>query len=70
MASQEISVFLETGAWPEDAERFLASLERHRGDRAVEVVPADQGDLGFGRALNRALAEASGDVVVLVDTSL
>ncbi len=70
MASQEISVVLETGAWPEDAERFLASLERHRGDRPVEVVPADQGGLGFGRAQNRALAGASGDVVVLVDTSL
>jgi GT2 family glycosyltransferase len=70
MASQEISVFLETEAWPEDAERFLASLERHRGGRVVEVVPADQGELGFGRAHNRALAVASGDVVVLVDTSL
>ncbi len=70
MGSQEISVLLETEAWPEDADRFLASLERHRGDRSVEVVPADQGDRGFGRAQNEALAEATGDVVVLVDTSL
>jgi GT2 family glycosyltransferase len=65
-----ISVLLDTGAWPDDASRFLASLERHRGGRAVEVVTVKQGELGFGRAHNRALAEAAGDVVVLVDTSL
>jgi Glycosyl transferase family 2 len=70
MASQGISVLVETAAWPEDADRFLASLERHRGDRAVEVVAVRQGDLGFGRAQNRALAESTGDVVVVVDTSL
>ena len=68
--SQEISLLLETEAWPEDAERFLASLERHRGDRAVEVVPADQAELGFGVACNAALAKATGDIVILVDTSL
>jgi hypothetical protein len=70
MGSQGISVLVETGAWPEDAERFLASLERHRGDRVVEVLPVEQGDDGFGTAQNRALAEATGDVVVLVDPSL
>jgi hypothetical protein len=70
MGSQGISVLIETAAWPEDADRFLASLDRHGGDLAVEVVPVEQGDLGFGRAQNRALAEAKGDIVVLVDTSL
>ena len=68
--SQEISVLLETEAWPDDADRFLASLERHRGRHSVEVVPANQGELGFGAAQNEALAKATGDVVILVDTSL
>jgi len=66
----EISVLLETEAWPEDADRFLASLDRFGGDRAVEVVPANLGELGFGAAQNEALAKATGDVVVLIDTSL
>jgi GT2 family glycosyltransferase len=70
MGSPEFSVLLETEAWPEDADRFVASLERHRGDRSVEVVPVNQGELGFGRAQTRALAEATGAVVVLVDPSL
>jgi hypothetical protein len=70
MGSPEISVLLETEAWPEDAERFLASLDRHRGGRTVQVVAAHQGDLGFGRAQNQALAGATADVVLLVDTSL
>jgi hypothetical protein len=68
--SQEISVLLETEAWPDDADRFLASLERHRGDRSVEVVPVNQGAAGFGAAQNEALAKATGDVVMLVDPSL
>jgi GT2 family glycosyltransferase len=68
--SQQISVLVETGAWPTDAERFVASVERHRGDRAVEIVPVRQGQEGFGAAHNRALAEATGDIVVLVDPSL
>jgi hypothetical protein len=68
--SQEISVLLETEAWPDDAERFLASLERHRGDRSVEVVSVNQGEPGFGVAHNEALATATGDVVILVDPSL
>ena len=70
MGPPEISVLLETEAWPEDADRCLDSLERHRGDRAVEVVRAHQSEIGFGRAQNRALAEAAGRVVVLVDPSL
>lgn len=64
-------MLLDTGAWPDDAGRFLRSLERWRGDRAVEVVPAEQAaGQGFGAAHNRALTEAAGDVVVIVDTSL
>jgi hypothetical protein len=70
MGVPEISVLLETEAWPEDADRFLASLDRYGGDRAIEVVPANQGALGFGTAQNEALAKASGRAVVLVDTSL
>ena len=70
MGAPEISVLLETDAWPEDADRFLASLDRYGGDRAIEVVPANQGELGFGTAQNEALAKATGNVVVLVDTSL
>lgn len=67
----EVSVLVDLEGWPEDAARLLASLDRHRGDRAVEVVPANQGpDLGFGAAQNRALAEAGGNLVVLIDTSL
>ena len=63
-------MLVETGAWPDDADRFLASLERHRGHHSVEVVPANQGELGFGATQNEALAKATGDVVILVDTSL
>jgi len=71
MGSSDVSVLVEAQAWPEDAVRFRASLERHRGDRTVEVVEANQGPgVGFGAAQNRALARATGDVVVLVDTSL
>jgi len=70
MGDPEISVLLETEAWPEDAARFVASLERHGGDRATEVVPVRQGDLGFGAAQNEALAKATGTIVVLVDPSL
>jgi hypothetical protein len=70
MASDEISVLLETEAWPEDADRFLASLERHRGDRRIDVVSVHQGESGFGAAHNEALAKASADIVVLVDASL
>ena len=70
MGAPEISVLLATETWPEDADRFLASLDRFGGDRAVEVVPANPGELGFGAAQNEALARATGDVVVLIDTSL
>jgi Glycosyl transferase family 2 len=66
----EISVLVETEAWPEDADRFLASLDRYGGDRAIEVVPANVGQLGFGAAQNEALAKATGNAVVLIDTSL
>ena len=67
----EVSVLVDLEGWPEDADRFLASLDRHRGDRDVEVVPANQGpELGFGAAQNQALANAGGNLVVLADTSL
>jgi len=71
MGSPEISVLVDTEAWPDDAARFLASLDRHRGDRSVEVIAAGQGGgIGFGAAQNRALGAATGAVVVLVDTAL
>jgi Glycosyl transferase family 2 len=70
MSSPEISVLVDTGAWPEDGGRFLASLDRHRGDRSVEVVAVNQADAGFGRAHNDALGRATGDIVVVVDASL
>ncbi|HEV7687983.1 MAG TPA: glycosyltransferase, partial [Acidimicrobiia bacterium] len=57
--------------WPDDAARFMASLDSHRGDRSVEVIAAHQtADVGFGAAQNMALAAATGDVAVLVDSSL
>ncbi len=70
MGTPSVSVLVETEAWPDDAARFLASLDRYGGGRAIEVVAADQGELGFGAAQNEALAKAGGDVVVVVDTSL
>jgi hypothetical protein len=71
MEAPQISVLVDTGGWPDDAARFLASLDRHGGGRAVEVVAADQpAGAGFGAAQNRALARASGGIVVLVDASL
>jgi GT2 family glycosyltransferase len=71
MVAAEISILLDGESWPDDRARFLASLARHGGDRAVEVVAIDRlAAVGFGAAHNRALARAGGDVVVLVDTSL
>ena len=70
MASPAISVLVETGAWPDDAARFLASVDRHRGTRPVNVVPVEQSGAGFGRAHNDALAKGTGDIVVLADPSL
>src|SRR5207302_7105084 len=46
-------------------------LDRHGGGRPVEVIAAgEEGEVGFGAAQNRALAKATGEIVVLVDTSL
>ena len=71
MGSPDVSVLFDARAWPDDAARFLASLERHQGRHAVEVFEANQGPgVGYGAAHNRALAGTTGDVVVLVDTSL
>ncbi len=69
MEAPEISVLVDTGGWPDDAARFLASLERHGGGRSVEVVAADAAG-GFGAAQTRALATASGGIVLIIDTSL
>jgi len=66
-----ISILVDTEGWPDDAARFLASLERHRGGHSVEVVAAGQeAAAGFGAAQNRALARAAGAIVMIVDTSL
>ena len=71
MSAPEISVLVDRESWPADAARFLASLERHSGGRAPEVVPVEQvAARGFGAAHNHALAAAGGQHVVLVDTSL
>ncbi len=71
MAAAEISILLDEQSWPDDSARFLASLARHGSDRAVEVVSTEGvAERGFGTAHNRALARATGDVVVLVDASL
>jgi GT2 family glycosyltransferase len=71
MPTPEMSVLVDLEGCPDDAARFMASLDSHRGDRSVEVIAAHQtSDLGFGAAQNMALAAATGDVVVLVDTSL
>jgi hypothetical protein len=70
MGSPEISFLVDTAGWPHDAARFLASLDRHAGGRSVEVVAADRAAAGFGGAQNAALAKASGEIVVIVDTSL
>lgn len=71
MAAPEISVLVDRERWPDDAARFLASLERHRAGRAVEVVAVEHvAEIGFGAAHDRALAGAAGDLVVIVDTSL
>lgn len=71
MTPPEISILVDRDSWPDDSARFLASLARHQGELAVEVVAtAGCSELGFGAAHNQALAKAAGVVVVLVDTSL
>lgn len=66
----EFSLLADLDRWPDDAARFLASLDCYGGGRSVEVLPADVAGRGFGAAHNAGLASATGDVVVLVDTSL
>jgi hypothetical protein len=71
MGDPAVSVLFDALAWPDDAARFLASLDRHRSGRSVELLEANQGPgVGFGAAQRAALARATGAVVVLVDTSL
>ena len=70
MAPPEISILVDRHRWPEDSARFLDSLARHPGGRTVEVIATEENELGFGAAQNRALAGSTGELVVLVDTSL
>jgi GT2 family glycosyltransferase len=69
VAPPAISVLLDVEGWPDDAARFLASLERHCDRSTLEVVEMPAG-VGFGAGCNLALGAATGAVVVLVDTSL
>ena len=66
----DFSILADLDTWPDDAARFLASLDRYGGGRSVEVLPAHPDGPGFGAAHNAALAAATGDLVVMVDTSL
>ena len=65
-----VSVIADAGHWPEDFERFVASLSRQPqtagGTEVIEIVPG----LGFAGDRNAALEQTEGEVVVLVDTSL
>jgi GT2 family glycosyltransferase len=71
MGSPDVSVLVDRQSWPDDADRFLSSLDQHRGDRAVEVIEVEQdAEIGFGAAHTRALSTARGELVVIVDTSL
>ena len=71
MTRPEFSVLVDSQSWPDDAARFLASLDRHGRGHTTEVVPVEGTDaVGFGAAHDAALARAIGDIVVLVDTSL
>ena len=71
MGSPEISDPRRRQGWPDDADRFLASLDATPGRSLRGGGRRGAGrDVGFGSAQNRALAEATGDVVVIVDTSL
>jgi len=65
-----VSVVADVSSWPEDYERFIASLTRHPppegGTEVIEIVPG----LGFAADRNAVLPQAEGEVVVFVDTSL
>ena len=64
------SVVADLQSWPEDGERFFASLTAQPlpdgGFEIIEVVPTN----GFAWDRNAALGQADADVVVFVDTSL
>ena len=69
----EVSVVVDADAWPDDGQRFLESLERHRGNGRLEVVAVDAetgAGVAFAAGRNRALGRATGDIVAFVDTSL
>ena len=65
-----VSVVADACHWPEDYERFFASVARQPqpagGIEVIEVVPG----LGFAADRNAALSQTKGEVVVFVDTSL
>jgi glycosyl transferase family 2 len=65
-----VCVVADLHSWPEDGERFFASLTAQPlpdgGFEIVEVVPTN----GFAWDRNAALSQADADVVVFVDTSL
>jgi hypothetical protein len=70
-----VSVVADLHTWPDDGERFLASLTAQsppaqsapeRSFEVVELVPTS----GFAADRNAALAQTEAEVVVFVDTSL
>ncbi len=65
-----VSVIADFHSWPEDGERFLASLRAQplpeEGFEVIELVPTS----GFARDRNAALSRADADIVMFVDTSL
>ncbi len=65
-----VSVLADLHSWPEDGERFFASLSHQPlpggGFEVIEVVPT----FGFAGDRNAALSQADCEVVVFADTSL
>ena len=65
-----MSIVADLHSWPEDGERFFASVAEQQlpdgGFEVVEVVPTS----GFAWDRNAALAQADAEIVAFVDTSL
>ena len=65
-----VSVVADLHTWPEDGERFFASLTAQSPPEGqfevIELVPTS----GFAADRNAALAQTEADVVVFADTSL
>ncbi|MDQ3945318.1 MAG: hypothetical protein M3357_09260 [Actinomycetota bacterium] len=65
-----VSVIADVQSWPEDWNRFFASLTRQaQSFEAVEVIELVPG-LGFAADRNAALPQVEAEVVAFVDTSL